>query len=134
MQTAGSISSIDYTYDKYRNVANIKFRLDTAPDVFFYPSYFPNFKRTQEVLRVGTPVQITHPRDREKDVWSLRVRNEILADFEGVKQSHHSNGNWALICAVGFTAAVAVLEWCTRRRPNPRLKLTRPTRSFWKPQ
>jgi hypothetical protein len=113
-ETTGRINNVTHTHDKYGNVSGIKFTLDNERRHFSYASFFPQFVRAKDLLNPGATVRIAHERDGN-NIWVLTVDNEIVADFNSLKLSRRSNGNAALICAIGFMVAVVGLEWYIRR-------------------
>lgn len=113
-ETTGRVTSVAHTHDKYGHLDGIKFSVNNAPQQFFYPSFFPQFTRANELLSRGAMVRIEHEYGGN-EIRALAVEDEIVADFGSVERSRHSNGNAGLICAIAFMVAVVVLEWQIRR-------------------
>jgi len=106
----GGVTRVEYAYGgKYRSLFGVKLWIDSDPNFYFYGSFMPEFKRVQALVAIGSHIRLRSPRSRH-DIRSLEIDGIRLADERTVATAHHSNGNWALVMMVVFSASAIYLQ------------------------
>jgi hypothetical protein len=120
-ETTGHINNVEYSVHNGK-INGIHFRIHyTEGEIqFVYDSFYPNFDRAIAILAPGANIQILYT--KKKNIWALKVNNTILADFEGMKQAHHHNANWALISTFIFISFIFLMQGLYRRDPKSQNK------------
>jgi hypothetical protein len=109
VETVGRISNVRYATGRYEYVDGILFWVENTEGRFVYSSYYPNFNWAKALFLRGASVQILHTK-KDREIWTLKVNNRILADFESLKRERHKNANVALFMAFIFIAGIFLMQ------------------------
>lgn len=109
---SGEVTSVRYSHDKYGNVSDIHFGVNSVSSEFAYDDFFPAFPEVRQCMAPGAPVTLrVVPGWRRPDIWELQCRGQVLADVASISAVRRANGRAAMWVGVGFAAATLFWVW-----------------------